>query len=438
MQPASSGFAFICAVACLSAQPPTYQSVQPLLAQRCGGCHKSGEIGPMPLTSYSEVRPWAKAIKEAVLAHSMPPWFADPKVSRKFRNDRSLNPDEIRSIVAWVDAGALEGPQASEAAQPVSLPAQSPLRKPDLVIKVPGIHVPATGTMEYTFLVTNLHFQEDQWIRAAEWKIDHREVVHHMNAFVRPPGSSYVRTAPYDVAYVASKAERLARRPDESENDRRELLIGYEPGYRPEPWGQDRAKLIRKGSDMVFEIHYTTNGTSVVDSSELWLYFAPGPPKERVLALQPSDRNLTIPPGDPNYQSFATAKFTSPVTLISVQPHMHLRGKAYQMEAVYPDGNREVLIRVPRYDFHWQTTYFLSKPLRLPKGTVVECSAWYDNSPNNPNNPDPAKTIHWGDQSWDEMNVGFLEVAFNAQDSQEVAVLSANSTPAVPAVAGQK
>ena len=157
------------------------------------------------------------------------------------------------------------------------------------------------------------------------------------------------------------------------------------------------------------------------------LYFARRPPKQRVLALQPSDRDLAIPPGEPNYRSKAEATFTSPVTLISVQPHMHLRGKAYQMEAVYPDGRREMLIRVPRYDFHWQTTYFLANPITLPTGTAIECTAWYDNSPNNPNNPDPAKTIHWGDQSWDEMNVGFLEVTFDAGQSSEVAVFGSNS-----------
>jgi len=425
-------FSVICLSAATAEAPPTYRTIQPLLAERCGGCHKPGEIGPMPLTSYAEVRPWAKAIKEAVLTHTMPPWFADPKASAHFRNDRSLPTEDIHKIVAWVDAGAPAGEVETVTVRPVSHDeAVPPSRKPDVVIKVPGMRVPSSGTLEYTFLVTNLHFAEDKWIQQAEWKIDHREVVHHMNAYVRPPWSSYVATAPYDVPYVASRPERTARRTDETENDRRELLIGYEPGYRPEAWGQDRAKLIRKGSDMVFEMHYTANGKAVTDSSELWLYFADRAPKERVLSLQPSDRELTIPPGDPNYHSVTFAKFTSPVTLISVQPHMHLRGKAYQMEAVYPDGRREMLIRVPRYNFRWQTTYFLTNPLRLPTGTVIECSAWFDNSPNNRSNPDPQKTIHWGDQSWDEMNVGFLEVAFDAGNSAEVAVMSSNSTIAV-------
>jgi hypothetical protein len=411
-------------------EAPTYESIRPLLTRHCVGCHSSGEIGPMPLTSYKEVRPWAKAIKEAVLRRTMPPWFADPHVGQRFRNDRSLTTDEIRELVAWVDSGAAQGTPATPSTNPSSSDTTAELfPKPDIVIKVPGFQVPATGTLQYTFLVTNLHLQEDKWVKEAVWKIDQRQVVHHMNAFVRPPGSSYVATVPYDVPYVASKAERLARRPDELENDRRELLIGYEPGYRPEPWGTNRAKLIRKGSDMVFEMHYTANGKAAVDSSELWVYFADQAPKERVLALQPSDRDLAIPPGDPDFHSLASATFKSPVSLISVQPHMHLRGKAYRMDAIYPDGRREALIRVPRYDFRWQTTYFLDHPLQLPAGTIVECAAEYDNSLNNPVNPDPSKTIYWGDQSWDEMNVGFLEVAFDANSSAEVAVLSANSAP---------
>ena len=239
--------------------PLTYhKDIQPILARRCVGCHQPGEIGPMALTSYKEVRPWAKAIKEAALRRVMPPWYADPAIGTKFLNDRSLTEEEIRSIVSWVDSGAEPGASVENDTEVTSADTSRPLRKPDLVIRVPALPVPATGTMEYTFLVTALNFEEDKWIEEAEWRIDQRQLVHHMNAFVRPPGSSYVATAPYGQPYVASKTERLARRPDETENDRRELLIGYEPGYRPAPWGADRAKLIKRGSDMVFEMHYTT------------------------------------------------------------------------------------------------------------------------------------------------------------------------------------
>lgn len=383
----------------------------------------------MQLTSYAQVKPWAKAVREVVLRRSMPPWHSDKTASHAFRNDRSLNDAEIQTLVAWVDGGAKEGRPAPHPPVESRGPGGWRLGKPDLVIRVPGFKVPAKGTIEYTFLVSQTGFSEDKWVAAAEWKIDQRQVVHHMNAFVRPPGSSYVATAPAGQFYVASKSERLARRSDEKETDRRELLVGYEPGYNPTPWGEGHAKLLRKGSDFVFEMHYTANGKEATDYSELGIYFAKQPPAQRVLTISPADSKLAIPPGNGNFESAVKATFVTDVRLISLQPHMHLRGKAYRITAKYPDGRREVLVNVPKYDFNWQTTYFLREPLALPAGTELECTGWFDNSPNNPNNPDPTKTIYWGDQSWEEMNIGFLEVAFDAHRSPEVAVLSDTTRP---------
>lgn len=411
-----------------SGRAVTFSDVQPILQQRCQGCHQPGEIGPMAFGSYKQTRPWAKAIREAVLERTMPPWHADAETSRRIQNSRALTKPEIETIVKWVDAGALEGnpvaPVASE-----SRSAGWRLGKPGLVIRVPGYKVPARGTVAYTFLVTPTNFKEDHWIAAAEWKIDRRAVVHHMNAFVRPPGSSYLKTAPLNQLYVASKDERAARRENEKEADRRELLIGYEPGYRAAPWGEGRAKLIRKGSDVVLEIHYTANGTETEDYSELGIYFATEPPRERVLSLSPADSKLAIPPGNANYESSARATFTSDVKLISLQPHMHLRGKDYEITAKYPDGHTDVLLRVPRYSFNWQTTYFLAAPIPLAKGASLDFVAHFDNSANNKFNPDPSKTIYWGDQSWEEMNIGFIEVAFPAIADPNVAVLSDTTKP---------
>ena len=407
----------------------TFREVAPILEVNCAGCHQPGEIGPMPLTSYAQARPWAKAIKQAVMQGSMPPWHADRASSVRIANSRLMRESDIRLLADWVDQGAPEGPPAvvkvAEAHQ-----SGWKLGKPDLVIRVPGAQIPKSGTFEYTFLVTPVDLPADTWISAAEWKIDQRAVVHHMNAFLRPPGSSFVAAVEPGKLYVPTREQRAARHANEREVDRRELLIGYEPGYKPAPWGEGRAKLMRKGGAVVFEIHYNPNGKApVTDYSELGIYFAKQAPRERVLTITPADAGLTIPAGDASYASHVTATLTHDVKLVSLQPHMHLRGKAFEIVAAYPDGKRDTLLRVPRYDFNWQTTYFLSKPLALPKGTVLEYTAVFDNSTNNPHNPDPSKPVYWGDQSWEEMNIGFTELAFDAGADPDVAVLSGTTRP---------
>ena len=408
----------------------TFQDVAPILEMHCAGCHQAGEIGPMPLTTYAQVRPWAKAIKQAVIEGVMPPWHADRVTSQRFLNSRLLKESEIRMLAEWADSGAREGPAGGVPIHPIQEATEGwKLGKPDLVIRVPGAKIPASGTFEYTFLVTPVDVPADTWISAAEWKVDQRAVVHHMNAFLRPPGSSFVANVEPGQLYVPTRDERAARHSNEREVDRRELLIGYEPGYKPANWGDGRAKLMHKGGSVVFEIHYNPNGKPVKDYSELGIYFAKQPPRERVLTITPADAGLTIPPGSASYASHVTATLTHEVKLVSLQPHMHLRGKAFEITAVYPDGRRDTLLRVPRYDFNWQTTYFLSKPIVLPKGAVLDYVATFDNSVNNRHNPDPAKTVYWGDQSWDEMNVGFTELAFDATADPDVAVLSGTTRP---------
>ena len=400
-----------------------------VLAKRCAACHRTGEIGPMPLTSYAEARPWAKAIKQAVVSRTMPPWHADAASSKHIANSRLLTVAEIQTIVDWADGGAKEGtPVKAARVEPTNTAWR--LGEPDLIVRVPGYKVPAKGTVDYTFLITPTAFDQDKWIAAAEFRIDKRNVVHHMNAFIRPPGSIYLEGVPARQFHVATKTERGARKPGQSEPDRRELLIGYEPGYRPTPWGEGRAKLLRKGSDVVFEIHYTANGTEYTDNSELGIYFAKQPPRERVVTISPADSRLAIPPHDADYRSRATATFSGDAQLLAMQPHMHLRGKAFRIDATYPDGRKETLLSVPKYDFNWQTTYFLKSPLSLPAGTVLECEAAFDNSANNRFNPDPARTIQWGDQSWEEMNIGFMEIVVKADQNPDVVVLSDQPKPA--------
>ena len=406
----------------------TFHDIAPILEAHCAGCHQAGEIGPMPLTTYVQARPWARAIKQAVLQGTMPPWHADRITSQRFANARLLKEADIRLLADWVDSGALEGASVAVFGSP--RPADGwKLGKPDLVIQVPGAKIPASGTYEYTFLVTPVDIPADKWIAAAEWKVDQRAVVHHMNAFLRPPGSSFVASVEPGKLYVPTHGERSARSQNEREVDRRELLIGYEPGYKPAAWGEGRAKLMRKGGSVVFEIHYNPSGKALTDYSELGIYFAKQTPRERVMTITPADAGLAIPAGNANYASHVTATLTHEVKLVSLQPHMHLRGKAFEITAAYPDGKRDTLLRVPRYDFNWQTTYFLAKPIVLPKGTVLEYTATFDNSPSNRYNPDPSKTVYWGDQSWEEMNIGFTELAFDSALDPDVAVLSGTTRP---------
>lgn len=385
----------------------------------------------MPLTTYREARPWAKAIAEAVKRGAMPPWHADRETSARFANTRLLTTQEVESITAWAQGGAPEGAPAVPSSAPATAPEQSwrlgP--KPDLIIRVPNARIPASGVFEYTFFVSPVDIPADAWIAAAEWRIDKRAIVHHMNAFIRPPGSSFVAQLKPGELYTPTKTERAARHEGEREVDRRELLIGYEPGYKPAPWGDGRAKLLRKGSSIVFEIHYNPNGTAMTDASELGIYFSQQPPRERVITITPADAALAIPPGDANFASRVSATMRRDVTLVSLQPHMHLRGKAFEITARFPDGSRETLLRVPRYDFNWQTTYFLKAPLQLPRDTVLEYTAWFDNSPNNRFNPNAAQTVYWGDQSWEEMNIGFTELAFDATSDPDVATLSGTTRP---------
>lgn len=343
----------------------------------------------------------------------MPPWHAGPESSLTFHNDRSLTAKEIGIITAWVDGGSVEGPKI-DYPNPSGTDSKWKLGKPDIIVRVPGFKVPERGDIPYTFLILPTGLTKDRWVRAAEFRADQRSVIHHINAFVRPPGSSYLAGLESNRFLVPTLTQRRVGRPGEGVFARRELLLGYEPGYAAIPWREDQAKLIRAGSDIVLEMHFTANGKEHTDYSEVGLYFAPDAPRERVLSTQTQDMDIAIPPRDANYESSASLTFGRPVKLISLQPHMHLRGKAMQIRVAYPDGRIETLLDVPRYSFNWQTTYFLKDPKTLPAGSTIQSRAVFDNSPNNPYNPDPARTVKWGDQSYEEMHIGFMEIAFDA------------------------
>jgi type 1 glutamine amidotransferase len=404
----------LCFAGWLNAQvpAPTFtKDVAPILQSRCQVCHRSGEAAPFSLMTYAQARPWAKAIREAVLARKMPPWFADAHYG-KFANDRSLTKKEIDTIVAWVDNGAPQGnpkdmPPPREFAEGWAIP------KPDAVIELPvAFEIPATGTIEYQHILIPAPFATDRWVQFAEARPTDRARVHHIIAFIREPGSDWLKEAKPGIPFVPAKTK------DNADTDTSKLpsdfLVGYAPGQPPEKFESGQAKLIRAGSDIILQVHYTTNGTPGTDRTRIGLVFAKEPPAKRVFTVSATNGKFRIPAGAPNHQVEAEFELGSAVTLYGLHPHMHGRGKDFEYRVKYPDGETRTLLKVPNYRATWQLWYELSEPLALPKGARIQCTAHFDNSPNNELNPDPTKDVVWGDQSWDEMMVGFFNVVFDA------------------------
>ena len=409
------------AAAATSSTPVTFhKDVLPILQNRCQECHREGEIGPFALMDYKQTRPLAKSIKEAVLTRKMPPWFADAKVGH-FSNDDSLSKQEIDTIVAWVDGGAKEG-DPKDAPKPREFTSGWQIGKPDVVLPMPQpVDVPAQGVVEYTYVILPTGFTEDKWIQFAETRPGNRAIVHHVIAFIRPPGSRWLKDAEPGVPFIPKKGRSA------EDQIPPELLVGYAPGLQPTECEPGQAKLVKAGSDIVLQLHYTPNGTPTKDITKVGLTFAKGEVKERVMTMNAMNVFLKIPPGDPSYESKAQTTLKQDVKLVSLMPHMHYRGKDFEYTAVYPTGERQVLLNVPRYDFNWQLGYILKDQIVLPKGTRIECVAHHDNSANNKYNPDPTKEVRWGDQTWEEMMIGWFDVAFDAKLDPNRKTLQATS-----------
>jgi hypothetical protein len=387
-----------------AAPVPTFnKDVLPILQKHCQECHRPGEIAPMSLLTYTEARPWAKAMKTAVLTDKMPPWFADPNYGH-FANDRRLSKAEIDTLSAWADNGAAEG-NKKDAPPPRTFEDGWNI-KPDMIIEMPkDFNVKATGTINYQNILVTAHFNEDKWVVAAEMRPGNAKVVHHMRAIVRPPTSTWLAKAIPGEAYEeGSEAMGGAK-------DGTDLLGKYNPGLGAQTFDVDgAAKFIPKGSDIVFNIHYTSIGTPQTDRSKVGLVFAKNPPQKRFWMSPgtPAAFNLAIPAGDSNAEVISEVTVgVDHAKLVYLQPHMHLRGKDYELRLIYPTGETETVFK-GKWNFDWQVGYQLAKPIPLPKGTKLLAIAHYDNSANNKFNPDPSKTILWGDQNWDEMQSGFL------------------------------
>jgi hypothetical protein len=395
-----------------TAPPPTfYHDALPILQNHCQSCHRPGEIAPMPFVTYEQTHPWAKQIAAAVQMKMMPPWFADPRFG-KFANDPSLTPQEITTISVWAEAGAPAG-DPRDAGSPPKWAEGWNIAQPDLVVKMPRpVQIPARGEIEYTYEIVPTHFATDHWVQMSELRPATPAHVHHAVVYIRPPDSPWLRHAPIGEPFTASTLTdpQERRQAHETTSD---LLLVYAPGSSPDQWTDGMAKFVPAGSDLVFQMHYTTNGQADQDQTGIGLVFAKTPPWQRVITLQLNSHALLIPPGADDFRVEVQGTLPNDATLLSLFPHMHLRGKRFEYDIVRDDGSVETLLRV-NYHFHWQLSYRLAEPRPLKAGTRLRAIAWYDNSRNNPHNPDPEKTVTWGDLTSDEMMVGFFDVAVPA------------------------
>ncbi len=364
-----------------------YRDVLPILQNHCQECHRPAQMAPMSLITYEESRPWAKAIREQVRSRKMPPWPADPCCGH-FANDRSLSAAEIEILAKWADTGAAKGDLRDRPA-PKTWPEgwNLPAHDLELAMRKP-FQVPASGAVEYQYFPVSTGFREDRWVQAVEVRPGNRKVVHHIVVYIREPGSTWTGG------------------PTKSD-----ILTVYAPGSTPDSWPEGMAKLIKAGSDLVLEIHYTPIGRPVTDRTSIALVFAKRPPEKRVLTLQLNNDRFVIPAGEKNYRVSAWGSIPNDALLLSVFPHMHLRGKSFEFALI---DEKNTLLSVPNYDFFWQLSYRFKTPVPLKKGTRLECWATYDNSVNNPRNPDPSADVRYGQQSWEEMMVGFFDVAVDA------------------------
>ncbi len=365
----------------------------------------------MPLVTYEQTRPWARQIASEVGMKMMPPWFADPRYGH-FENDPSLTAEQIAAIAAWDKAGAPAGDKR-DAPAPRQWSEGWNIPPPDVVVRMPNpVQIPAEGEVEYTYEIAPTHFAEDKWVQMAEVRPSSAAHVHHAVVYIRPPDSKWLRHAPVGVPFTASMLSDPEERRQAHETTS-DLLLVYAPGSAPDFWADGMAKFVPAGSDLVFQMHYTTNGQAANDATSAGLVFAKQKPRQRVITLQLNDHALLIPPGAENFRVEVQGTLPNDATLLSFFPHMHLRGKRFEYDIVHDDGSVEVLLRA-NYHFHWQLSYRLAEPRELKAGTRLRAIAWYDNSKNNPHNPDPEKTVVWGDQTSDEMMVGFFDVAVPA------------------------
>jgi hypothetical protein len=360
----------------------TYHSrASRIIQESCASCHRTGGVAPFALDTYRQAYGFREMIRLVVEDRRMPPWFANP-AHGKWANDRTLADRDRRDLLAWIAAGAPEGDPETSAAPRTWVEGWQMDEAPDAVFELPEPQqVPAQGVVDYRYVYVRTDFAEDKWVTRAEARPTAWDITHHIIAFIEAPG-------------------------DEEAGP---LLVGYAPGLPPYTFPSGSAKRLPKGAWLKFQLHYTPNGKAGVDRSKVGLVFADGPPERVIETSAVTTDEFEIPPHAASHEVVAEREFKRGGTIISLMPHMHLRGKAYRYELIRPDGTEEVILDVPRYDFKWQLWYEFKEPLVIMPGYRLRGRAWYDNSRGNPANPDPTVAVRWGDQSFEEMQIGFFD-----------------------------
>lgn len=410
------------------------KDVAPILYDKCAECHRPSEAAPFSVLSFKDVRPWARSIKEKTLNRQMPPWHADPHTG-KWANDRRLTERQIQTISAWVDQGAKEGdpgdlPQAPKFSEGWSI------GKPEVILQVPEEYtVEASGPDEYQYFDVPTNFTEDKWVQMAEARPGNRRVVHHIIAFIVEPGnanlskmSKEMREKAVEMSLKNTPFYRdgllIRMKPDQPVYDQGsevpsnlrgfngvdDFLTAYAPGGNYGVWKPGTAKKIPAGAIIRFQVHYSKVAGSVQkDRSMVGLVFAKEPPANVLRTRAVANMFFQIPPKADSHRVTAQWSTKNDITLYSLMPHMHYRGKAMEIKVLYPDGRSETLLNVPHYSFSWQTAYQPDTPIRIPRGSNISVTGYFDNSAKNRFNPDPEKTVRYGEPTYDEMMMGFLD-----------------------------
>ncbi len=415
-----------CALALEKPKPVavTYHNrISRILQQHCQECHRPDGVGPFALVSYDDVTSHKAMIGKVVAAGTMPPWFAaDGKDRPHFLNDRSLSPADRADLLAWLTSDLAKG-EPADAPRPKTWPTGWAIGKPDAVFQIPKpIAIKATGTMPYQNVSVETNFDEDRWVRAFEIQPTNKAVVHHVLVHVVPKTAGFGRLLP-----------GAARLNPNADDERQGYFAAYVPGNSFLVLEAGHARKLPKGATLRFQIHYTPNGEATIDQSRVGFVFAKDPPAFEVKVGAVSQPRISIPPGEANHKEVGKLRVPADIVLRSAVPHMHVRGKACKYEVTSPDGKTTTtLLDIPRYDFNWQLRYQFAEPVAVAKGSTITFTVWYDNSTQNPANPDPTKTVKWGPQTSDEMHLGYLEYIVDRSAKTGEGAATLDDKPAFP------